>query len=420
MILASAGTDGDVFPFVALGLRLRERGHRVTLAANEQYQNLAAGHGCDFCTLVTDAETRSILANPEFWDQSSCWRMIKNTRIAAGWAVKFLQRQYELIAELAKDKHSVLVASPGVFAARLVQERMCRPLVTVYYTPWMIPSSIAPPVMPGGFTLPPWAPRFVGNLYWRAIDFTGGMLMGGPLNQLRSSLGLKPVRRIFQWWLSPNLAIGLFPAWYANPQADWPPQLRVSGFPLYDGPLENKVPQEVLEFCDAADPPVAFTFGTGMMFADRLFREAMEACRLLDIRAVFVTKHERHLPTPLPPFIQHCRFAPFRQLFRHCGAVVHHGGIGTTAKALAAGTPQLVLPIAWDQPDNSVRVKRLGAGDCQKSTDATAQHIAKLLTKLMAPDSQQRCQAIAEQFGKDDSLDIAAKWIEGLCAQDGE
>jgi len=41
----------------------------------------------------------------------------------------------------------------------------------------------------------------------------------------------------------------------------------------------------------------------------------------------------------------------------------HHGGIGTVAIALARTTPQLILPICFDQIDNGTRVKLLGAGD---------------------------------------------------------
>src|SRR5262249_15893310 len=50
------------------------------------------------------------------------------------------------------------------------------------------------------------------------------------------------------------------------------------------------------------------------------------------------------------------------ELFRHCAAVVHHGGGGTTAQALSVGVPQLILPPAWGQFDNAQRVERLGAG----------------------------------------------------------
>src|SRR5205809_725560 len=71
---------------------------------------------------------------------------------------------------------------------------------------------------------------------------------------------------------------------------------------------------------------------------------------------------QQQLPTPFPRAVRHVAFDPFQELLPLCTAVVHHGGIGTTARALAAGTPQLVLPLAWDQPDNAARVGRLGAG----------------------------------------------------------
>jgi rhamnosyltransferase subunit B len=41
---------------------------------------------------------------------------------------------------------------------------------------------------------------------------------------------------------------------------------------------------------------------------------------------------------------------------------VHHGGVGSSAQALRAGIPQLVVPHAYDQFDNAMRLRRLGVG----------------------------------------------------------
>ena len=67
VILASAGTHGDVFPFVALGRALRSRGNRVTLAVNEQYRQLAIDQGFEFAALVSEEETREFLSDPDLW-----------------------------------------------------------------------------------------------------------------------------------------------------------------------------------------------------------------------------------------------------------------------------------------------------------------------------------------------------------------
>jgi UDP:flavonoid glycosyltransferase YjiC (YdhE family) len=250
-----------------------------------------------------------------------------------------------------------------MLAARLIQEKLGVPLISVVLQPWMIRSISAPPVMMGGLPLPRWAPRAIGKIYFRAFDGVGALLLGRELNQLRTSLGLKRVRRIFHWWFSPELAIGMFPEWFGEPQRDWPPQIQLAGFPMNDNPPNDGVPEKTIQFCRAGNPPIAFTFGTGMMHAAELFQNAIEACRTLGARAIFLTRYRSQLPGGLPSFFHHCEFAPFQKLFPLCAAVVHHGGIGTVAKALAAGTPQLILPFAYDQMDNALRVKKLGAGD---------------------------------------------------------
>src|SRR5262249_39327275 len=155
-------------------------------------------------------------------------------------------------------------ASPAVFAARLVQERMGRPMATIVLQPWMIPSIEAPLVIPG-LTLPRWAPSWVGRLYYRMLDIVGGLLTGRELNRLRSSIRLPPVNAMFRWWFSPEQILGLFPAWFGPPQTDWPRQMRLTGFPLYDGRPPAQLLPEVRDWCLAGKPPIVFTFGTGMI-----------------------------------------------------------------------------------------------------------------------------------------------------------
>jgi len=411
-LLVSVGTGGDVYPYVGLGVRLRARGHRVTLVANEQFRTLAVEHGLAFRALVSDEETQQLLGNPDFWHP------LKTAALSSRWGISFLARQYDLLAELAGDKDTVLAANPAVFAARVVQEKLARPMASILLQPWIIPSVFAPPTMPGWLTLPRWTPRLLGEIYWRLLDALGYLLVGRELNRLRASLRLKPARWLFQWWLSPDRVIGLFPGWYGPPQPDWPRQIRLVGFPMFDGQASSQAPDEVLEFCRAGAAPVAFTFGTGMMHATETFRAAQEACRLLGIRGLFLTRYECQVPIPLPPFIRHCPFAPFQQLFPHCAAVVHHGGIGTVAKALAAGTPQLILPMAFDQMDNAARVHRLGGGDGLRPHRRSGADMARALARLLSPQAQARSKGIATRFGNDDALDVAAQGIEDLADRD--
>lgn len=409
IILTTIGTDGDVIPYVALGAVLRSRGHRVTLATSEDYAAMAAEHGLEFASLFSRAEHAQFLGNPDFWHP------LKGPLTAARWGARKIARNYELLAGLANEPNSVLVASPGLIAARVVREQLGTPMASIILQPWMIGSCIEPPVMPAGVSLPRWAPRFVGEAYWRMVDEVGNLLLGRELQALRKSLGLRGrVLRVFSWWMSPDRMIGMFPAWYGPPQTDWAPQIRLTGFPMHDGRVGARLSEDVAEFCAAGPPPVAFTFGTGMMHAQKLFAASLEACQRLGVRGIFLTRFAEQLPA-LPPSVKHVAFAPFSELFPRCAAVVHHGGVGTVAKALAAGVPQVILPLAYDQKDNAIRVKRLGAGDWVRAGRASGPAISEKLASVMGDDFRARCAKLAGQFSGECALEAAAREVEALC-----
>src|SRR2546426_4924178 len=157
-ILVSVGTDGDVFPFVGLGARLRARGHRVTLVANENYQAAAVQQGFEFRGLVSKEETKELIGNPDIWHP------VKSAIVGARWGRRVLQRQYALLAELARDEDAVMVAYPPVFTARLVQEKLSRPLASLVVMPWMVLSVSAPPTMAGGVSFSAGGPPRGGEL----------------------------------------------------------------------------------------------------------------------------------------------------------------------------------------------------------------------------------------------------------------
>jgi UDP:flavonoid glycosyltransferase YjiC (YdhE family) len=333
--------------------------------------------------------------------------------MAARWGGPLVPRQYEVLAGLARQPGSVLVANPGVLAARLVQEKLGTPTASLLLQPGLLPSSSRPPEMPGGINIASWLPRPLRPPYWLAVDAAAYVLVAPSLNRVRASLGLSPVRRVFRWWLSPDLVIGLFPRWYAAPQPDWPPQLRLAGFGRFDG-ARGELPDDVRSFCKAGAAPLAFTFGTGMRHAAGFFRTAVAACEALGARGLLLTKFPDVIPPHLPPRVRHCTFAPFRQLLPLCGAIVHHGGIGTTAAGLEAGCPQLILPLAWDQPDNAARVTELGVGLSLGPRRRSSGHLSDGLARLLAPEVGQRCRALASRASGEDGLDVAAGWVEEL------
>lgn len=412
-VLVTMGTHGDVAPYLGLGERLRARGHRVTLAANEPYAPAAAELGLEFLPLISTVDINRLLGDPDFWHP------IKGPAVGVRYGGPLIPAQYAMLAGLAREPDVVLVSNPGVFAARIAHDKFGCPLATIILQPWMIASAIAPPAMSGGLSLPAGAPRWVGRLYWRLFDVIVDGLIRRRINRFRREQQLGPVSRIPQWMLSPQLMLGMFPDWYGPPQADWSPQLRLTGFPMYDGTGARGLPSEIVKFCRAAAPPVVFTAGTGMLHAAEFFRSAVEACDQLGLRGVLLTGHDAQVPAKLPANVRHFEFAPFLELFPLCGAVVHHGGIGTTARALAAGIPQVLLPQAWDQCDNARRIEKIGAGIGLPRRRRRGRDLAAALERVLSPPTVERCRQVAGQIGEDDGLDSAADRIEELARQHG-
>ena len=113
-------------------------------------------------------------------------------------------------------------------------------------------------------------------------------------------------------------------------------------------------------------------------------------------------------------------YAPHAALFPRAAAVVHHGGIGTTAAALRAGRPMLVVPHAHDQPDNAFRAEKLGVArvlDARRyRADRAADHLRALLG---APAYQASAQDAADRIGREDGVRTAADTIAAHASRSG-
>jgi UDP:flavonoid glycosyltransferase YjiC (YdhE family) len=94
----------------------------------------------------------------------------------------------------------------------------------------------------------------------------------------------------------------------------------------------------------------------------------------------------------LPEGVAALDHAPFSKLFPRAAAVVHQGGIGSIGQLLRAGRPQLVVPFAVDQPDNALRVQRLGVAEALYPRRYAARRVTRRLGRLRE-DATYACRA---------------------------
>lgn len=183
------------------------------------------------------------------------------------------------------------------------------------------------------------------------------------LDPFRDRHGLAPVRGILRdWWHSPTRVLGMFPDWFSPPQPDWPPQVRLTGFPLYSEEGVSTPRPDVAAWIESDSPPIVFTPGSANVFGHGFFTAAVEACEILGRRGLLLSRFPEQIPAVLPDHVRHVEFVPFRWLLPRAAALVHHGGIGSASQVLAAGIPQVIMPLGFDQFDNLARVERLGVG----------------------------------------------------------
>jgi len=394
VLILPFGSHGDVHPFLGLGLALEQRGHRVSVAACNYFQDLIERTGLDYLELGAADEFLELAERPEIWHPTRAFGHIFNEGVA-----RVLERQYSLVAERCAAGDTIVLANCFGFGARAAQEKLGAPLVTVHVQPSCLWSVFESPTLPG-VDFRPWMPKW----FKRALFRLGESLFidrscRGVFDPFCKARGLPPARRLARWWHSPECVLGLFPAWFGPPQPDWPANTYTSQFPLWDEAGLHPLPPAAAAFLAAGEPPVVFTPGSGNMQARPFFESAVDACRRLGKRGLLLTRFTEQVPADLLAGVLHAEYVPFSAVLPSAAAIVHHGGIGTTSQALRAGIPQLIMPMAYDQPDNAARLVRLGVGDWLAPAAFTGEAVAAKLAALLGSSQvAANCREVAGRF----------------------
>jgi UDP:flavonoid glycosyltransferase YjiC (YdhE family) len=420
IVLTTFGSYGDIHPYLAIAAELRSRGHHPVVATSELYREKLIAGGFDFVSV------RPHIPPPQEQDPVMMEKVM-NPKSGSSYLLNEMLFPYvrdgykDLLQAVAGA--DLLLTHPISFAGPLVAQKTGLPWVSSVLAPVSFMSAYDPPVPPFW----PWmrhvqllGPRFVAAFFKQAKKY----YKNKDYETFREELGL-PDRGspVFEGQHSPTLILALFSALFAQPQPDWPPQARVTGFAFYDGRNELAMPPELTTFLDEGPAPIVFTLGSSAVWVARdFYRESIAAAKLLGRRAVLLIGDERNqLRESLPPEIIAVNYAPFEALLARACAMVHHGGVGTTSNGLRAGIPTLIVPFAFDQPDNAAHAARLGCSRTLPRAKYHAARVAKELDILLTkPEHTSKARETGRLLRRENGAAVAADLIEQvLRAEDG-
>lgn len=335
VLVAAFGDAGHAFPAIALGRALAGRRHEVVVETWEQRRAAVEGAGLGFAA----AEEYRMFPPPEP-DSADGQHAAEAARA--------------LLPLLEEMRPHVVVSDILTLAPSLAAERVGVPLAT------LIPH-IYPVVEPGlpFFAIGLRRPRTpVGRSVWRlgqrALDV--GLEQGRQdLNRQRERLGLPPAES-FHAGISPDLAlVGTYPQ--LEYPRDWPASVKVTG------PLTFEQPHPDIELPPGELPLVLVAPSTAHDSENRLVRTALAALAEEPVRVVATTNRVvPRQPIEVPANAVLVDWLSYSQLMPAAALVVSHGGHGTVCRALGAGTPVLVSPIAGDMSETAMRVDWAGVG----------------------------------------------------------
>jgi UDP:flavonoid glycosyltransferase YjiC (YdhE family) len=336
ILVGAFGDAGHVFPAIALGKALAARGHEVVIETWEERREVVEGEKLGFAA----AEEYRMFPPPDPDSEEG------QHAAEAALALRPLLDDFRPHAVVS----DILTLAPSLAA-----EQAGIPLAT------LIPH-IYPVVEPGlpFFAIGLRPPRTrLGRALWRTGHDRAlrvGLEQGRrDLNIQRGRLGLPPIDR-FHGGISPDLALVATYPQLEYPR-HWPAGVEITG------PMSFEVPHPEIELPPGEDPLVLVAPSTAHDSDNHLVRTALAALADEPVRVVATTNRVApQRPIEAPANAKLVEWLSYSQLMPAAAAIVSHGGHGTVARALGAGTPVLVCPIIGDMSETAMRVDWAGAG----------------------------------------------------------
>ncbi len=392
--MLSVGTEGDVRPFVALGQRINEAGHRALIVTGAAHTALVERGGVQLVAINADSG-RILQRNRKLLDGRNSplfWRKVRRAyRLSTkSWMVRTL--------EATEGADLIVSAWINAPLAQAVAEKHGVPFVAVAFMP-VTPSRSIPALWPSPVRPRPSALNLVAH---HAARLLFRRAHSPRARAMRRSLGL-PGRA------PPHPIIYAFSPHVLPPPPDWANvDCAVVGFWTAPGDPDWKPPGALLDFLAAGPIPIYVGFGSMVGTHPRAFTQMIiEAVREAGRRAILATGWGAMSGSELGPSddIFVLDRAPHDWLFGHVDLAVHHGGAGTLASAARAALPQVIVPFVLDQPFWAWQANKIGISPMVlDQRTITADSLADAIRRAGADPIRTAARVLASRLKDEDGI----------------
>jgi sterol 3beta-glucosyltransferase len=409
------GSRGDVQPILALAKGLQRAGHRVRMVTGSNFGAWVESHGVEAAAVGPDVREMMRSADGKLWVDrgTNPFRQLPvMRRLAAATYPEMMVRAWEA----TRDADAIVSTATSDMFAASIAEKLDVPIVAACLGPAFVPtrsgaaSYVAPfPSRESALN------ALVGKLFVEGAFYK---LIPKLIDRFRrETLGLPP-ESISRYNAGARLRPTLlgYSARVVPQPPDWPSTFHTTGYWFLDEGDEWEAPAELVRFLDGGDPPVCIGFGS-MTGSDPggLDRIVLDAVARSGRRAILLSGWSDEGAAHPPTNVLRLEAAPHDWLLPRTSAVVHHGGAGTTAAALRAGVPMVVVPHLGDQPFWGRRVNALGVAPKPIARPKlTASSLAEAI-RVAAADAEMRRKAaeLGAAIRAEDGIGVAVGLAEG-------
>jgi len=420
IVILSMGTRGDLQPSLAIGKVLQARGHKVRVYAGSNFKSWIELHGLEALPSTTDSRAkmeselgRSLVSNSHnMLKQALVWRKLAKE-------LKFSSAM--MLLERCSDCEVFISDATTETFAMAIAEMLGAQHIRLLFQPSFTPTRSGDLVL--GAPIPGrqhavnylYAKYVAAPAFWKSFE--------GAANRFRREMNIRTLSRSqYAQARAERLTLMGYSKHVVPRPDDWPANCHTTGYWFLDELEQWRPPPALVEFLDAGPAPVYVGFGSMVTpDAHKVAQVAIDAARKAGKRVVLAAGWAGMRSADVSANVFQIDAAPHQWLFPQMAAVVHHGGAGTTAAALRAGVPNVIVPHFGDQQFWGWRIRTLGLGaDTILRHKLNADNLSRAILDVTEDEAlRQRVQHIGRLISEENGVASAVELIESYleCAQ---